>query len=99
MNKLKEKFLDDEAKKYTYFPEINKYDLIFKNYYVINNNSNIYNKTENNNNSNFFSGIQESNPNQKCETLTNIPINKIKKENINKEYFAAVNKEKSNYPE
>ena len=96
MNKLTQKFLDDEAKKYTYFPEINKYDLIFKNYYVINNNSNIYNKTENNNNSNFFSGIQESNLNQKCETLTNIPINKIKKENINKEYFAAVNKEKSN---
>lgn len=95
MNKLTQKYLDDEAKKYTYFPEINKYDLIFKNYYVINSNSNIYNKTENNK-SNFFNGIQESNPNQKYETLTNIPINKIKKENINKEYFAAVNKEKSN---
>lgn len=35
MEKLSQKFLLDEAEKYTYFPEINKYDLIFKKYYII----------------------------------------------------------------
>ena len=36
IDKLSQKIFQDEAKKYTYYPEINKYDLIFKNYYIVN---------------------------------------------------------------
>ena len=36
LDNLAQKYLENESKKYTYFPEINNYDLIFKKYYIIN---------------------------------------------------------------
>ena len=48
IDKLSQKIFQDEAKKYTYFPEINHYDLIYNNYYIINNVPNIDNRNEQN---------------------------------------------------
>ena len=46
IDKLSQKIFQEEAKKYTYFPEINHYDLIYNNYYIINNVPDIDNRSE-----------------------------------------------------
>ena len=48
IDKLSQKIYQDEAKKYTYFPEINHYDLIYNNYYIINNVPEVDNRSEKN---------------------------------------------------
>ena len=74
MEKLSQKFLLDEAEKYTYFPEINKYDLIFKKYYIIRHHP--YKSV------NTLSNIIDNNltnPNIRYVTYTNEPIKKEEK--------------------
>ena len=74
MEKLSQKFLLDEAEKYTYFPEINKYDLIFKKYYIIRHHP--YKSV------NTLSNIIDNNltnPNIRYVTYTNEPIKEEEK--------------------
>ena len=55
--------MHDESEKYPYFPEINKYDLIYKNYYIVNNKPFFENKSENRYKYNM--NTEASNPNKK----------------------------------
>jgi hypothetical protein len=79
IEKLSQKFLLDEAEKYTYFPEINKYDLIFKKYYIIRHHP--YKSV--NTLSNIIDNNNLTNPNIRYITYTNEPIqNEEKKTNV-----------------
>ena len=78
MEKLSQKFLLDEAEKYTYFPEINRYDLIFKKYYIIRHHP--YKSV--NTLSNIIDNNNLTNPNIRYVTYTNEPI-KDKEKKIN----------------
>ena len=69
MEKLSQKFLLDEAEKYTYFPEINRYDLIFKKYYIIRHHP--YKSV--NTLSNIIDNNNLTNPNIRYVTYTNEP--------------------------
>ena len=90
LEKLSQKYLLEEAKKYTYFPEINKYDLIFQNYYVINNNIDEDNSDKDN------YDIQESNTNMRYVGDTNTNPNFEKVKNDNDVNFFTYNDEKTN---
>ena len=90
LEKLSQKYLLEEAKKYTYFPEINKYDLIFQNYYVINNNIDEDNSDKDN------YDIQESNTNMRYVGDTNTNPNFEKVKNDNDVNFFTYNDEKNN---
>jgi hypothetical protein len=92
MEKLSQKFLLDEAEKYTYFPEINKYDLIFKKYYIVRHHP--YKSV--NTLSNIIDNNNLTNPNVRYVTYTNEPMkNEEKKTNVSilNEY-----KQKSAFP-
>ena len=91
LEKLSQKYLFEEAKKYTYFPEINKYDLIFQNYYVINNNINEDNSSEDN----YNTDIHVSNPNMRYVGDTNSNPNFEKVKNNNNEKFFTYNDKKN----
>ena len=80
LNELSQRIFLEESKKYTYFPEINQYDIIFKNYYIIHNN--IYD-TYNNNENKVSINTLESNSNIEC--MDNSSIEK-KNENNNINY-------------
>jgi len=86
MEKLSQKFLLDEAEKYTYFPEINKYDLIFKKYYIIRHHP--YKSV--NTLSNIIDNNNLTNPNIRYVTYTNEPIKdeekKINVSTLNENY-------------
>ena len=87
LNELSQKIFLEESKKYTYFPEINQYDIIFKNYYIINNNIyDTYNNSENKDNINTL----ESNSNieymDNSSVEKNNEINNIKDDEICNNY-------------
>ena len=71
---MSQKYLYDEALKYTYFPEINDYDLIFIKNYFINDIPYKYSITEGNFDSNILNTIRNNNdyikdPSQKIKNL------------------------------
>ena len=82
IDKLSQKYLFDEAKKYTYFPIINEYDFIIKKYYAINSEPSVYNNEErkNNNDTNF------SNYNFRFITCPNEYFKKKNKKKIRRNY-------------
>ena len=81
IDKLSQKFLLDEANKYTYFPEINHYDLIYQNYYIINNNSPP--KEDNNNEKNYRIKTEIPNRFRKYMLYKNPTFSQIKDEEKN----------------
>lgn len=93
LDKLSQKIFLEEAKKYTYFPEINQYDLVFQNYYILNNPSfidtrseSIYNLKKERSNSKLKSKSYRKIPspviNDNYYTLNDNPKIKINKKNI-----------------
>ena len=85
IDKLSQRFLQDEAEKYPYFPEINKYDLIYKNYYLVNNIPIFENKSQNKNK--YIIKTEIPNPNNKNIHYKNAHYDKINYEEGNNHYF------------
>ena len=85
IDKLSQRFLQDEAEKYPFFPEINRYDLIYKNYYVVNNIPLFENKS--NNKRRVKTEIP--NPNNKYMHYKNAYYDKINDEEGNNHYFTS----------
>ena len=84
IDKLSQKMLQEEAEKYPYFPKINQYDLIYKNYYVVNNsNSNMNDKPEKNNNYNNNNQTEIHDANKKYNIFKNEKLPKINIEKNN----------------
>ena len=92
IDKLSQIFLSNEAEKYTYFPEINKYDLIYKNYYLVNNPPNIGNKSENK----YHMKTEISYPNEKIVISKNNDFDKIQNEDKNNHFFTLKDKYNNN---
>lgn len=85
IDKLSQRFLQDEAEKYPYFPEINKYDLIYKNYYLINNIPIFENKSQNKNK--YILKTEIPNLNNKNIHYKNAHYDKIDDEEGNNHYL------------
>ena len=87
IDKLSQRFLQDEAEKYPYFPEINKYDLIYKNYYLVNNIPIFENKSQNKNK--YIIKTEIPNPNNKNMHYNNTYYDKISDEEGSNHYFTS----------
>ena len=94
IDKLSQKILKEEAEKYPYFPKINQYDLIYQNYYVVNNSfsnmNNMNNKTEKDNNYNNVIQTEVHDVNKKYNIFKNEKLPKINNEK-NQNYFILKN--------
>ena len=105
INKLSQKLLLNESKKYTYFPKINKYNLIFSkfnqsfnnnNNYKFNNDKNNLNIV-NNKNINYLNILNDYNKNEKKKSNSYVKYNLSEKEEKSNKTFNIYNNDLLNY--